>query len=469
MIECNLEDVREIGEGSFGIVFSATNNGKREAFKTYKSPDAFLNNLREIDTMMRVQNSALSEGIRFYPAGSCFPSDAISSKLKSGSIDSLGNGFINLKIMLESIYDQESVDDLISYTLMKLLYQMCQALDCLQRANIYHLDVKPSNILYDLTLEPFDINFYLTDFGFALPAEKNDHEYPNESGTLAFISPETINFQRCTNKSDVWSLGLTMISCIVEKKLFKNTLLESSLRTQRLSEVGKIKSDVQNFHDIIKSKKYLEFVDTNQVNLRLLEIISKMLQINYTRRPSFREIMEDPLFTQLRNHQPCTFKNKLDISCFSYKNDLSEGVKRLIDISKNHKLIRKYIDNSNAQNTTVREFLLAYSILTRLIEKYDDPLDQLCLSSWIISKKFYPDNNVILSPRKTEMVSKYIIGLGCVIFINPLFEMVNNFDTFKILVEKLVEVDIDPKTVQDIFNGQNLSQGPDEDLIDQIV
>ena len=88
---------------------------------------------------------------------------------------------------------------------VELLIQVAEALDYAHRRRIFHLDLKPANILLDRQGKA-----YLTDFGFAIRQDHRGHYIGHPTGSPAYMSPEQV--RREANKfdgtSDIWSLGI---------------------------------------------------------------------------------------------------------------------------------------------------------------------------------------------------------------------------------------------------------------------
>lgn len=69
-----------------------------------------------------------------------------------------------------------------------------------------HLDIKPENILYNSKGM-----VKLTDFGISRDFEQSQEFMKTVVGTISYMSPERLAAQKYNAKSDIWSLGITVI------------------------------------------------------------------------------------------------------------------------------------------------------------------------------------------------------------------------------------------------------------------
>jgi WD40 repeat protein/serine/threonine protein kinase len=90
----------------------------------------------------------------------------------------------------------------------RVVNQIASALMIAHRNNVIHRDVKPSNILLDE-----DGNAYLSDFGIAttqIEGSKNASQSGRVSGSAGYISPEQINLQPVSPRSDMYAMGIIL-------------------------------------------------------------------------------------------------------------------------------------------------------------------------------------------------------------------------------------------------------------------
>ncbi len=103
---------------------------------------------------------------------------------------------------------------------LQLSMHLAQGVAAIHKAGILHRDLKPGNILLDNNSLP-----YICDFGIAIPvADLNADDAGgstkgkpsggfhkrNMVGTLEYMSPQTLQKQAPSDKSDVWALAVTL-------------------------------------------------------------------------------------------------------------------------------------------------------------------------------------------------------------------------------------------------------------------
>lgn len=99
-----------------------------------------------------------------------------------------------------------------------MIQRIGSALQTLHENHIYHLDVKPENIIYESNDAHAPMK--LTDFGCSLLADHFNRDtkwrrgrrmtHSEIVGTAGFMAPEVISRCQYTDKADVFSLGVTL-------------------------------------------------------------------------------------------------------------------------------------------------------------------------------------------------------------------------------------------------------------------
>ena len=176
----------------------------------------------------------------------------------------------------------------------KIFYDICLAIKDLHDQGIAHLDIKPDNILLKKTGEATGeatVEVKLCDFGFANYLNnfhKKDKKMRKFIGTKEYSSPEIfynneeylpISFQ--AEKSDIWSLGVTLFSLIT--KLFPFTYLND-----RISDSTEAIFDFLNEYDVN--------IDDEE---NCLDLFTQMFKINSWERPSIDDILHHPWLNEI--------------------------------------------------------------------------------------------------------------------------------------------------------------------------
>ena len=93
---------------------------------------------------------------------------------------------------------------------------VARTLDFIHEQSIVHRDLKPANILLDSRGEP-----YLSDFGIAREVGVTSTLTMNTpEGTVPYMSPEQLDFERITFRADLYSLGILLYQMVTGKLPF---------------------------------------------------------------------------------------------------------------------------------------------------------------------------------------------------------------------------------------------------------
>eukprot|EP00931_Biecheleriopsis_adriatica_P020251 TRINITY_DN13600_c0_g1_i1.p1 TRINITY_DN13600_c0_g1~~TRINITY_DN13600_c0_g1_i1.p1 ORF type:complete len:645 (-),score=159.25 TRINITY_DN13600_c0_g1_i1:47-1981(-) len=165
---------------------------------------------------------------------------------------------------------------IVEYQVMHYFIQILQALQYIHHERILHRDLKTSNLF----LMKSKSVVKLGDFGISRVLEGSIEAAITVVGTPYYMSPEVCENKPYTFKSDVWSLGCVLYELCVLKHAFSADNL--------LGLVYKIVSD--KYEPI--PERY-----TQQLNT----LIQRMLEKNAEKRPSVRELLEDPYVQSFMN------------------------------------------------------------------------------------------------------------------------------------------------------------------------
>ena len=103
-----------------------------------------------------------------------------------------------------------------SPTTVRICAQVADGLHALWEAGMVHRDVKPANILLDLTG-----NAYITDFGLAKDSDGTVLTRPGQPlGSMDYMPPEQIRGEPVTGAADIYSLGCVVFECVYGRPPF---------------------------------------------------------------------------------------------------------------------------------------------------------------------------------------------------------------------------------------------------------
>jgi serine/threonine protein kinase len=121
--------------------------------------------------------------------------------------------------------------------ILDIMIQVAWGLEAAHRKGVIHQDIKPANIL--LTS---DGSAKLTDFGLARARDRGgvDTSFTNtaesmvsSSGmTLAYCSPEQAVGMKLTHRTDMWSLGVSLLHAILGKVIWKFGVMAPTVLSQ---------------------------------------------------------------------------------------------------------------------------------------------------------------------------------------------------------------------------------------------
>ncbi len=197
------------GEGNMGVVYVAHDpfQDREVAVKVCRIPDDTSSEIRKFARKM-FYNEAHSAGVLKHPN--------ILQIFDAGEEE--GQPYIVMEYV-------EGGETLKSYTrknnllpiksVVEIFYQCAKALDYAHRKGVIHRDIKPTNIMLTRNGE-----VKIADFGIAHNAAGESTQVMGMMGSPRYMSPEQVQEQEVTNKTDLYSLGIVAYELLTGKPPF---------------------------------------------------------------------------------------------------------------------------------------------------------------------------------------------------------------------------------------------------------
>ncbi|KAF8966314.1 hypothetical protein BDZ97DRAFT_1808980 [Flammula alnicola] len=201
-----------IGRGQFGSVYRALNlnTGQMVAVKRIR-----LEGLKEeeVTTLMREVDlvKSLSHPSIVKYEGMARDDDTLSIVLEYAENGSLGQTLKAFGKLNER---------LVASYVVKIL----EGLHYLHTSDVVHCDLKAANILTTK-----NGNVKLSDFGVSLNLRAMEREIKDVAGTPNWMAPEVIELKGASTKSDIWSLGCTVVELLTGRPPYAEILNSMSV------------------------------------------------------------------------------------------------------------------------------------------------------------------------------------------------------------------------------------------------
>jgi hypothetical protein len=195
-----------------------------------------------------------------------------------------------------TVYPDEtrSVDDI-----KMLAITLVEFVDVMHAALVVHGDIKDSNVgVRFYAAKCFDMELSVIMEG-TVYTSKDDELKDVTGGTELYISPELAYLKKCCGYSDVWCIGILLISIILSKtnvqpmleQIQKYLKIEIDPNTKKPTGVGDYKAlkDSQNdFERVLRSlltkDKFCPQLQTHKIDFFINIILQKLLVIDYSKR-----------------------------------------------------------------------------------------------------------------------------------------------------------------------------------------
>ena len=199
---------KQIGEGSFGVVFLGTFRGNAVAVKRMKEVDASANSMDEfIKEVAMLDKFRCDQIVHFY--GACFIPNHVMMVTEFAPCGSL----------MDCIQKKNEPNNNIK---VKVMLDAAKGLEYLHNNGVLHRDIKPDNVLVFSLDEVLDINGKLTDFGSSRNVNvlMTNMTFTKGIGTPNYMAPEVLNKEKYKKAADIFSFGVMMFECFLWGKAY---------------------------------------------------------------------------------------------------------------------------------------------------------------------------------------------------------------------------------------------------------
>ncbi|KAJ1275251.1 hypothetical protein BS78_05G121900 [Paspalum vaginatum] len=204
---------RKLGAGGYGVVYKGVReNGEEIAVKKLRDDPRFDDKQfeKEFYNLKILQHQNI---VRF--VGYCYETQHMpyEDKGKQFFADQTFRALCFEYLHNGSLQKHLSNDchELDWYTRYKIIKGICEGLKYIHQEHMYHLDLKPANILLDKDMVP-----KLADFGLSriIGEELTSTITQNPRGTCGYMPPEFIERNVISKEFDIFSLGVVMIDIV---------------------------------------------------------------------------------------------------------------------------------------------------------------------------------------------------------------------------------------------------------------
>ena len=252
----NFKIIKKIGSGSFGSVYKVLdiNNNKNFAIKRIEINDENKENIIIVEKEANILKELKSENIVKYI--DCFWEEESFNIIME---------FCEYNDLRSYINNFRKKNELIPESIIRIIIaELSNGIKEIHSKNVIHRDLKPENIFISN-----DYKIKIGDFGISKILDGTNYAQ-TFAGTYFYMAPEIINYNKYTNKVDIWSLGCILYELCTLKKCFDSNNIIQLAKLINSGIHGKI--------------------DLNYYNRYLQNIIDLSLEINEKKRLSITEI-----------------------------------------------------------------------------------------------------------------------------------------------------------------------------------
>ncbi len=218
LIDGKYEILKKLGEGFGGAVYLVQANGKQVALKQLHmrsshellSLEEILDNFKqEFTTLIKLNHPHILRILDF-------------------GFDSKENFYYFTTEYIEGVNIFEATRNSPPEEIEDLFVQILRALSYLHSQRIYHLDIKPLNILVENSPTGQKVA-KLIDFGLTAFRKKGFL-----AGTPSYIAPEALLEDPLDGRADLYSLGVTWYTCLAGKNPFESKDIKETITLQKV-------------------------------------------------------------------------------------------------------------------------------------------------------------------------------------------------------------------------------------------
>jgi serine/threonine protein kinase len=326
-----------LGEGTFGIVYSATSPNSRREYAVKRNltenHTSFIGVLREVDMLTKLRKHPHIIRIECVAFGEPF-TGACFSPLKSTDREKQRDDKVHF-VFGKAEYDLHSFIYGAEYTdfslIKRYIVHMLLGVEFMHHQKILHRDLKPSNVLIfgkDTDIFGNANVAKLCDFGLAKPFTYQGYQTPR-TVTSWYRAPEiALGYPHYDYKVDVWSLGCIIFEMFAGKALLIDTkddddeivsrilgVLPQALPIRRLRELvtgNKWRQvSLKPMHNPPTRTSYAAKIGLTPEAMRqftkqagsfeqLCDLLDHMLTFHWEQRYSAEQALDHPFFAEYR-------------------------------------------------------------------------------------------------------------------------------------------------------------------------